>query len=193
MQAYTGWQCSLEITRDNETHGLPAHFASAALCLSAKRKGPTDLRGVLLQQIQTVHNQKHWFVPADEAVKGLTPEQAKWTDGKCNHSVGQLANHMAFWNMQDLAKFRGEKPPTFSGVNDETFNSFNSEQWAQTVGRLDESLTGWENAIKTADERKLAAWAATINHVGMHNAYHLGQILYVRKLQGAWNPENGVK
>jgi hypothetical protein len=26
-----------------------------------------------------------------------------------------------------------------------------------------------------------------------HNAYHVGQIVYVRKLQGSWNPEKGVK
>ena len=29
--------------------------------------------------------------------------------------------------------------------------------------------------------------------VADHNAYHLGQIIYVRKLQGAWDPGKGVK
>ncbi|MEP6937737.1 MAG: hypothetical protein ABI871_06680, partial [Chthoniobacterales bacterium] len=29
--------------------------------------------------------------------------------------------------------------------------------------------------------------------ISTHNAYHTGQILYVRKLQGSWNPANGVK
>ena len=32
-----------------------------------------------------------------------------------------------------------------------------------------------------------------IAHVGAHNAYHIGQILYVRKLQGVWDPNKGVK
>jgi hypothetical protein len=27
----------------------------------------------------------------------------------------------------------------------------------------------------------------------MHNAYHIGQIVYIRKLQGSWDPEKGVK
>ncbi len=26
-----------------------------------------------------------------------------------------------------------------------------------------------------------------------HNAYHIGQIIFVRKLQGSWDPEKGVK
>ena len=32
-----------------------------------------------------------------------------------------------------------------------------------------------------------------INRQIAHYAYHTGQILYVRKLQGSWNPDNGVK
>ena len=42
-------------------------------------------------------------------------------------------------------------------------------------------------------EEKLALKAPLISHISTHNAYHTGQILYVRKLQGSWNPENGVK
>jgi len=37
------------------------------------------------------------------------------------------------------------------------------------------------------------AAASTIAHIGAHNAYHIGQIIYVRKLQGSWDPEKGVK
>jgi len=35
--------------------------------------------------------------------------------------------------------------------------------------------------------------ASTIAHIGTHNAYHTGQILYVRKMKGWWDPEKGVK
>jgi hypothetical protein len=47
--------------------------------------------------------------------------------------------------------------------------------------------------VAAADDQKLAAKASLVAHVGAHNAYHLGQILYVRKLQGAWDPAKGVK
>ena len=156
-------------------------------------KGPTTLRGVLLEQLRTTHNVKEWFVPANTAVEGLTAEQAKWTDGSGNHSVGQLANHLIFWNSQELAKFKGEQPAKFSGNNDETFNSFDSKQWNATVKQLDEVLTEWENAVQAADDKKLQACASTIAHIGTHNAYHIGQIVYVRKLQGSWDPTKGVK
>src|SRR6185312_16363615 len=54
----------------------------------AQNKKPTNLRDVLLAELKSTHNSEEWFVPANIAVKGLSPEQAKWTDGKGNHSVG---------------------------------------------------------------------------------------------------------
>jgi uncharacterized damage-inducible protein DinB len=47
--------------------------------------------------------------------------------------------------------------------------------------------------IEISDEKKLSAWYSAIAHIGTHNAYHTGQIIYIRKLQGSWNPEKGVK
>src|ERR1700739_4131167 len=82
---------------------------------------PLTLRSILLEQLRTTHNEKDWFVPIDVAVKGLTAEQASWKDGSGNHSVGQLTNHLLFWNRRELAKFKGEPEAKFSGNNDETF------------------------------------------------------------------------
>jgi len=157
------------------------------------KKAPTTLKGALLEQLRTTHNDKDWFVPANIAVQGLTPEQASWTDGKGNHSIGQLAYHLAFWDQQSLAKFNGEPPAKFSGNNEETFNSFDAKSWAATVQQLDRVMTAWEKAVEAADDAKIQKFASLIAHVGAHNAYHIGQIIYIRRLQGSWNPENGVK
>jgi len=156
-------------------------------------KGPKDLRGILLEMLKTTHNQKDWFVPGNTAIEGLTAEQAKWTDKSGNHSVGQLTNHLNFWNSEQLAKFKGQKAPAFNGNNDETFNDFDAATWAETVKQYDQVMTEWEKAVETADDAKLQLWAATIEHVAAHNAYHIGQIIYVRKLQGVWDPDKGVK
>ncbi len=168
-------------------------IATPLSLLGQDGKPPTTLKGVLLEQLRTTHNQKDWFVPANIAVAGLTAEQANWTDGSGNHSVGQLANHLVFWNKQELAKFTGKKADKFDGNNDETFNSFDSKQWAATVQQLDQVLTAWEKAVEAADDQKIAEFASEIAHVGAHNAYHIGQIVYVRKLHGTWDPSKGVK
>src|SRR5438477_514918 len=140
-------------------------FLLIALSLPAfsqeKKPAPT-LKSILLEQLQTTHNKKDWFVDANTAVEGLTPEQASWTDGKGNHSIGQLAYHLIFWNSQELAKFKGETPAKFSGNNDETFNTFDSKNWPATVKQLDQVMTDWEKAVEAADETKLKDWYSVI-------------------------------
>ena len=157
-----------------------------------QKKAPT-LKSILLDQLRTTHNQKDWFVDANTAVAGLTAEQANWTDGKGNHSVGQLAYHIVYWDQRNLAKFKGETPAKYRGDNDETFNQFDSKKWAETVRQLDEVMTEWEKAVETADDKKLEEWAPVISRIATHNAYHIGQIVYVRKEQGSWDSTKGVK
>jgi len=165
----------------------------SCLAFGQSPKTPPTLKSILLEQLKTTHNQKEWFVPANTAVEGLTPEQASWRDGKGNHSIGQLANHLVFWNQEELAKFKGEPEVKFSGNNDETFNNFDTKKWNATVQQLDQVLTDWEKAVAAADDKKLESWYSIIAHIGTHNAYHIGQIIYIRKLQGSWDPEKGVK
>lgn len=157
------------------------------------QKKPATLRSTLLDELRETHNQKGWFVDANTAVAGLTAEQANWTDGKGNHSVGQLAYHIVYWNQRNLSKFKGQAPANYSGDNDETFNNYDSKQWAETVKRLDEVMVEWEKAVESADDKKLEEWAPVISHIATHNAYHIGQIVFVRKEQGSWDSSKGVK
>ena len=171
-------------------------FLLIALPLSAQtdqKKPPTTLRGVLLEQLKTSHDQEDWYVPVRIAVDGLTAQQAMWSPGKGNHSVGQLAYHIWYWDQRALNDFNGVKNAKFDGNNNETFDNFTSDQWDDLVKKLNQVLTDWDKAVESADDAKLAANASLIAHVGAHNAYHVGQILYVRKLQGVWNPDKGVK
>jgi uncharacterized damage-inducible protein DinB len=158
-----------------------------------KPKAPATLKSILLEQLKSTHNAEDWFVPIDVALQGVSADQAKWTPGSGGHSVGQLANHLLFWDARALARFKGETPPKFGGNNDETFNDFDAKQWNDTVKNLDQVLTDFEKAIEAADDKTIEANASLIAHVSAHNAYHVGQILYVRKLQGSWDPSKGVK
>ena len=150
-------------------------------------------KNVLLHQLKTTHTEKDWFVPINTALEGVTAEQAMWRDSSGNHSIGQLAHHLLFWNKRQLLKINGLPEGEFSGNNDETFTKFNQSEWAQIVSRLDSVLIAFEKAVEAADEAKLKEWYPTIANISTHNAYHTGQIMYVRKIQNAWDPEKGVK
>jgi uncharacterized damage-inducible protein DinB len=168
-------------------------LALPLVALGQTSKPPTTLRGVLLEQLHSTYYQEDWFVPAKIAVADLTVDQAKWTPPGGGHSVGQLAYHLWFWDSRALATFNGEKQPNFAGNNDETFNDYNAAQWADLVSKLNKVMSDWDAAVENADDQKLAANASLIAHVSAHNAYHIGQILYVRKLENAWDPSKGVK
>jgi hypothetical protein len=165
----------------------------SSTCLAQSKQQPATLRGILLHELHTTHSQADWFVPISTAVDGLTAEQASWQPPNGGHSAGQLAYHLLFWNRLNLQRLKGEKAGKFTGNNDETFNKFDEKQWADTVKQLDQVLTDLEKLVESAEDQKLSLMATTIANICTHNAYHVGQIVYVRKLQGSWNPAKGVQ
>lgn len=164
----------------------------SAMAQSPTKTAPT-LKSILLQQFQNTSNRQDWFVPVSNAIEGLTAQQAMWKPSDSSHSVGQLAYHLLFWNKQILDKFYGRKPAAFDGNNNETFTAFTEASWASTVQQLNQVMHDWESAIRNSDDAKLQAWYDTIAHINTHNAYHTGQILYIRKLAGNWDSNKGVK
>jgi hypothetical protein len=181
---------------------LALFLSPFALAQTPKPAGPPPtLKSVLLAQLRSTHNQAEWFVPLNTAVAGLTPEQARWvpkSEGPKNpapedHSVGMIAYHLLYWNTRALAQLKGEKVPPPTSDNTETFNNFDATNWLDTVKKLDENLTALEQLVEAADDAKIAAIEPTIAHISTHNAYHTGQIVMIRKLQGSWDPEKGVK
>jgi len=168
-------------------------FVGIVYISDAQNDSVPTLRSILLEQLKTTHNVKDWFVPPTIAIAGLTAEQANWKDNSDNHSIAQLTTHLIFWNKQILDKFNNIKPDAFNGDNKETFSPVDENSWNATVQRLDSVLTALEVVVQTADEKKLASLYSTIAHIGTHNAYHTGQIIYIRKMKGWWDDNNGVK
>jgi uncharacterized damage-inducible protein DinB len=170
-------------------------FFLLAAALSAdcqQKKAPATLRSILLEQFQTTWNQEDWFVPISISLEGLTAKQAMWKPCDSCHSVGQLAYHLLYWNKEQLDKFNGTKRPP-NPDNNETFTRFTEASWTATVHELNQVMKEWETVIKNTDEAKLQSWYSVIAHISAHNAYHTGQILYVRKLAGNWDPKKGVR
>lgn len=164
-----------------------------SLSYAQNKETPATLRSLLLHELQTTHNKADWFVPINTAIDGLTAQQAAWQPSGGLHSSGQLAYHLLFWNRRTLAQLKRESQDKYKGTNDETFNNFDDKQWSDVVKQLDQVMSDYEKFVESADEKKLASIATMVGNICTHNAYHVGQIVYVRKLQGSWNPEKGVK
>ena len=160
------------------------------LAQAQQPKTDSTLKTVLLQELRETHNEKAWFVSEKEAVAGLTPEQAAWSDGK-NHSVGQLVQHLNFWNSSNMTRLKHQPVPKVTD-NNMTF-AFDPKQWDATLKEFDRVMTELEQFVESADDATLAKIAPTIARIAQHNAYHIGEMVTWRKKQGTWDPENGVK
>src|SRR6516164_2583460 len=137
--------------------------------LHAQEKKPSTLREILLAELRSTHNNADWFVPGNTAVKGLTAEQASWSDGKGNHSVGQITHHLVFWNRWSLEQLKGSTEK-YNGTNDETFYKFDGKTWNDTVRQFDEVMTDIEKWVETTDDAKLKESAQMVSTICTHNA-----------------------
>jgi uncharacterized damage-inducible protein DinB len=134
----------------------------------------------------------------------VTAEQADWSPDGADNSIWETLTHVSYYNNAYLQRFKGIEFEYEISTNDESFkrSAFPSEdEWKKVIDDFDAVMTEFRDLLSSADETKFdqlvsdenpRKWSALIADINAHNAYHAGQILLIRKLQGSWNPEKGV-
>ncbi len=150
------------------------------------------MKNYLLEQFSATFDKKQWCVSLRDAVQGLTDMQAKQRIISDEHSIYDLVVHLIFWNDRYLHKLHGQKLPEVMS-NEESFRLDTDLHFDQLMVKADEVFSRWEVEIDKglpADEKN--DWVAIIGNISLHNAYHIGQIVLLRKVQGSWQKEYGV-
>ncbi|MCB0720924.1 MAG: DinB family protein [Ignavibacteriae bacterium] len=161
-------------------------------------------KDILLQQMHACFDEETWFVTLKNALDGLTPENAAWKSGG-NHSIHEIVNHLIFWNQRYLNRFINVpveeiKDNEYTFTNDATGSHVDS--WKATVEKVYDVFSEWCTQLDEALDTKLEGipikgypdtWFTVIANINIHNAYHIGQIVTLRKEQGSWSPDRGVK
>ena len=123
-----------------------------------------------------------WIAPWSKAVDGLTAAQAAWSPGPGRHSIWQIVNHLIFWREYTLDVLAGKPKPSPEvrerlnflapeRVTDEAW-ALTRERFAQTQRRIREALMDRQTPLDR------------IPYHVPHDAYHVGQIMYLRAMQG---------
>ena len=158
----------------------------------------------LLEQFTECYDENGWFVAVRNAIEGVTAEQAVWKPEGSDNSIWETLAHMKYYNYAYLQRFKGIDYEYDVADNDETFESSEDASeaaWQAEVAKFDATMNEFRELLAAADDAKLdeqvsatdtSSWASLIARINAHNAYHGGQILLLRKLQGSWNPEKGV-
>lgn len=158
------------------------------------------MKDVLLEQFIACYYEDGWFVALRKALDGVTAESAMWKPEGADHSIWELVNHTIFWNERWLQRYRGELTKPQDVENTSTFRPEDSD-WQATLTHLWAVMDEWRGNLETITDEKLespvneqyqAPWRSPLAHQNIHNAYHIGQIVLLRKLQGSWDASKGV-
>ena len=137
------------------------------------------------------------------AVDGLTADQALSKPDGSDNSIWQTLSHALYYSEAYLRRFKGEQFEYDVENNDQTFTSgdASNDEWDRYVERFRSTMSEFRELIAASDESNFhepvptnttRQWWEVIADMNAHNAYHAGQILLIRKLQGSWEPDKGV-
>jgi uncharacterized damage-inducible protein DinB len=122
-----------------------------------------------------------WAVPWSKALDGLSAQQAAWKPAIGRHSIWQNVNHMLFWREHAVRVLAGEKVPKeeIERRNFEEPRDPAAGAWDALRRRFAESHQ--QLAGLMADPSKSLE---RLQFILPHDTYHLGQIMFLRSLQG---------
>ena len=158
------------------------------------------IKDLLIEQHNACYDEDAWFVSVKNAVAGLTAEQAAWRPDGADNSIWEEVNHIIFWNERWIRRYRGELTYPEDIENTGTFRSDETD-WQKTLETLDAVMDEWREILNDIPDEKLgspvneqyqAPWFTPLAHQNIHNAYHIGQVVLLRKLQGSWDRSKGV-
>ena len=159
---------------------------------------------ILVEQFSACYDQNGWFVAIKNALSDVTVKQATWKPDGADNSIWETLAHVSFYNYAYLQRFKGVEYRYPTDDNDETFampEQASDKEWAGAVDRFAKMMDEFRELLRNADKAKFEEpvptrpeykWYQIISSINAHNAYHGGQVLLLRKMQGSWDPEKGV-
>jgi len=123
-----------------------------------------------------------WAASWAKAVEGLSAQQAAWKPSPRRHSIWQIVGHMIFWREEALRRLAGQARTPEDQVAARNFpdpTEVSESAWSALRGSLEEThkRIAAAYAARPVGEPKLA-------HILAHDCYHMGQVAYLRALQG---------
>ena len=142
-------------------------------------------------------------MPPARVLDGLSIEQSGQRVSGAPHSVVEILAHMVYWQSWFLDRCNGLGTPPAATAS-LGWPAAPAGEWESLRGRF---LEGLERARNIAGQDSAATRRIdppiefpplanytigdAITHVAIHNAHHLGQVITLRQILGAWPPPEG--
>lgn len=161
------------------------------------------MSGERLELLKEIHgftwDQEEWFLPLAKALEGIGPAEAAWQPPGGGNSIWQILRHLNYYNERDLRRLtvrpEDAAPPNNTATFADPGDPADAEGWRAAVAKAHEIAEGFTRLLAELPDRDPAQPLArgtlgerlpVLPHIFVHNAYHTGQIVMLRKMQQAW-------
>lgn len=156
------------------------------------------VRDLLSIHLEDTFARERWHPTLDAAVWGLTADQAAWKPSLERHSIWQIVRHLTHWKRGVLQALTGDAPD-FERMTREDWVEVAGDQaaWEADVRALHDIYAEFRQRLEVLGDEGLqravrsyrqsaepVVIARRLLGVFTHDAYHSGQIQYLRALQG---------
>ncbi|WP_142339251.1 DinB family protein [Bacillus sp. AFS055030] len=148
---------------------------------------------MLLNVLDKTYDKESWFAPLKDSIEGITAGQASWKpSGDATKSIWENVNHLLYYKERIVANLEGREW-TQNLDGDQTFSfteqSNEENEWKKVVERLDNSSCRLRQLLSNMTDEDLkrdSFFELKLMDLLLHDAYHTGQIIQIRKMQGSW-------
>ncbi len=157
----------------------------------------SDDHGILEKAVAHALSGKGSHVDASKVLAGLDWRLAGARPASVPHSIFQLLNHLIFWQDWVVNWLDGGAPAVpkhAPGGWPGNPAPATARQWQQAVRRFRQGLGDMTRQSREADlltKRGQTSRLEMLRSLAQHNSYHLGQIVQLRQMLGAWPPPGG--
>lgn len=152
-----------------------------------------------------------WFVPLESAIEGVSSTDASWQPPGGGNTVWQTVKHLNYYNAllvkqindTTTGKNAANIKPTFGDIGEpvdskwkeilaeNTFGDIgdpaDSEKWEADMADTCQICEDLRRSLAQVKDSQLdEELAGRLARQILHNVYHTGQIVLIRKQQGSW-------
>lgn len=147
---------------------------------------------MLLNVLDSTFDNESWYAPFKHAIEGLTAKQACWQPfGEATKTIWENVNHLIYYKERLAANLLGREWTRDLDGN-ETFNLINQsnddKEWKKVVERAVNAQLNLRKVLSTITDEQLDQdlLEEKLLDIMLHDAYHTGQVVQLRKMQGSW-------
>ncbi|MGN7472215.1 DinB family protein [Brevibacillus sp. SAFN-007a] len=152
---------------------------------------------LLVHEWECTYDKEDWYPPLKDALSGVTAAQASWRpEGEAANTIWENVSHLLYFKERLLHRLSGTDFSGTAETNDDTFRPSGTPDdeaaWQATVQRMETVHRQiHERLVALSDEAfdqplPNIPTGQSVMSIILHDAFHTGQIVQIRKLQGSW-------